>query len=197
MSLFRSLAVAVSLTLTAATVSGCTCNKAGTSRQARPKTQQVARGKITKAKMGKRMKSKRGDPNVAKVTTKLYFVDQAKLDAGAEDYFVEVTREVGAKAPAKNAVWNLFKGPTEDEKAKGLVFLSSGTVGFQGFSIEGDTATLQLRGACSSNGGTVTVYDHLTRTLKAFPEIEHVRIVGPDESVPTEPGDHRPACLEP
>lgn len=196
MSIFRMLAIAAALTLTAGSVSGCTCNKAGTSRKARPKTQKMARGKIRKAKMGKRVK-KRGNPNVPKVATQLYFVDQGKFDKGEQDYWVAVTREVGAKAPAKNAVWNLFKGPNPEEKKKGLTFFSSQAIGFQGFSIEGDTATLQLRGGCNSNGSTVTIYDHLSKTLKGFPEIEHVRIVGPDESVPTEKGDHRPACLEP
>lgn len=195
-TLSRTLAVWVAVLFVVGSVAGCTCNKAGTSRKAKPKSHEMARGKIHKAKMRRGTKTKRGG-NVPRVETSLFFIDQAKFDQGAEDYWVEVKRSVGAKAPAKNAVWNLFKGPTPEEQAKGLTFMASGAVGFQGFAIEGDTATLQLRGGCNSNGATVTVYDHLKKTLSQFPEIQHVRVVGPDDSVPTEPGDHRPACLEP
>lgn len=199
MVLIRRFSLALLLALTSVSVTACTCNKAGTSRKAEAtKPGGAIRGKASKlnrAKMQK-MKGRRNGAGAPKIPVKLVLLDQAKFDAGDKDPWVTVTRQVGAKTPAKNAVWHLFKGPTEEEKAQGLVFLSSGASGFQGFSIEGDTATLQLRDGCDS-GGAVTVYDHISRTLKQFPEITHVRVVGPNDGPPTVAGDYVADCLQP
>lgn len=193
------LAFALSLLFAASNLTACTCNKAGTSRQAQPrkaKGMKIQRSKIRKAKMHK-LKGPRRRGSVQRVDATIYLIDKAKYEAGEEDYWVPVTRKVGAKSPAKNAIWNMFKGPTAEEKAKGLVFMDSGATGFQGFKLEGDTVTLQLREGCDSKGSTVTVYDHLAKTLKGFPEISHLRVAGPDDPMPTEPGDFRPGCLQP
>ena len=194
----RRFSLALFLVLTSASVTACTCNKAGTSRKAEPAKPGAIGGKVgklSKARMHK-VKGRKNGNMAPKVPVQLVFLDQAKFDAGDKEPWVTVTREVGAKTPAKNAVWNLFKGPTEDEKAKGLVFLSSGSTGFQGFTVQGDTATLQLRDGCNA-GGAITVYDHIARTLKQFPEIKHVQVAGPSDALPTTPGDHVPDCLQP
>ena len=183
------------LTLALVFTAGCTCNESDNP---------AARPRAGKAKMKGKFKGKRkfkakNKANMPKVTVGLYYVDKAKLDAGDEDFWVKVDREVGAKTPAKNAIWQLMKGPTPEQEAEGLTLFRSGAEGFQDFDITGQTATLQLRGGCDSAGSTVTVYDHMKKTLEAFPEIEHVKLLGPDGSTQdaTGEGDSKPACLEP
>ena len=83
--------------------------------------------------------------------------------------------------------------------ASGLTLFRNGTEGFQGFTLVGDTVTLQLRGGCKNDGGTLTIYDHIKRTMAGFPEIQHVKVLGPDGTTQDleGKGDSRPACLEP
>ena len=187
------------LTVALVFTASCTCNDA---------SNPAARPRAGKAKMKTKMKGKhkrkakgkgKGKANIPKVDVALYFVDQKKLTEGAEDPWVKITRQVGAKTPAKNAVWQLFKGPTDDEMADGLQLFKSGSGGFQSFKIEGNTATLQLREGCDSAGSTITIYDHISKTLKEFPEIEHVKLLDPEGATqaPEAEGDSRPACLEP
>ncbi|MEZ4316995.1 MAG: GerMN domain-containing protein [Myxococcota bacterium] len=172
---------------------GCTCNEGG-NPAARPGAPKMGKMKgKTKGKMKGKTKGK-----VPQVGVALYFVDAAKLEAGDADPWVKVDRQVGAKTPAKNAVWQLFKGPTPEEEANGLKLITSGAGGFTSFDVQGNTATLQLRDGCDSAGSTVTVWDHISKTLKEFPEIEHVKLLGPDGSTQDDgSGDAKPACLEP
>ncbi len=179
-------------------VSGCTCNEA---------SNPAARGKgrMGKAKMKMKLKGKRKrkgkgrKADIPRVAVGLYYVDKTKLAAGDEDPWVRVERQVGAKTPAKNAVWQLLKGPLPKEETDGLTLFKSGSMGFQNFAIEGTTATLGLRGGCDSGGSTITVYDHIEKTLTAFPEIEHVKLMDADGNTqdPDGEGSSRPACLEP
>lgn len=136
---------------------------------------------------------------VEKVPVKITLLDTAAFAEGREPYFVQVDREVGAKAPQKNAVWMLFQGPTDEEKAKGLDVVKSGAEGFEDFQLQDGVATLKLRGGCASEGSTVTVYDLIRETLVAFPEVEHVKLLDPEGTTQDAegPGDSRPECLEP
>lgn len=179
------------LTLSLLLLAGCTCNPQppGTSQQGRAAKMKAA--KMKAAKMRMKAKSK-----VPTVKAKVWLVDTNKLDAG-EDPWVAVEREVGARMPAKNAVWMMFRGPTPEEAASGLALFASGTEGFQDFTLDGTTATLQLRGGCDTQGRTITVYDHLVKTLKEFPDVTAVRVLGPDGTTQGGEGDSRPACLEP
>lgn len=168
-------------------VAGCTCNDpAGNGRP------NAVKGAKMKAKM--KMKAKSKQPTIP---ASIWLVDKAKLDAGDADPWVAVERQIGPATPAKNSVWQLFKGPTPEEAERGLVLFKSGAEGFENFDLQGDMATLQLRGGCSSEGGAITVYDHLSRTLKGFPEVKTVRVLGPDGTTQAAEGDSRPACLEP
>jgi Fe-S cluster biogenesis protein NfuA len=163
-----------------------------------PPKEAPARGKAkskTKAKAKGRGKAPAPVPMIP-ATVYLYDAEAAKAEGN--DGFVAVQREVGKAAPEKNAVWNLFKGPTDEEKAKGLVVNTSGATGFEGFKVEDGVATLRLRGGCSSEGATVTIYDHLHRTLTAFDSVQHVKVAGPGETTtPDGKVDHRPDCLQP
>lgn len=182
----------VLLTIGLLFATGCTCSQVDSKK---PGIHAQKKGKFK----GKRKGKRKNGANFERVDATLWFVDQKKFDAGEEDFWVSATRPVGAKTPAKNAVWQLFKGPTPEEAAEGMVLHKSGAEGFQSFKVEGKTATLQLRAGCTNEGGTVTIFDHLAKTLKSFPEIEHVKVLSPDGATQNAEGegDSKPACLEP
>lgn len=150
-----------------------------------------------KAKSKGRTKAPAPAP-VEMVPATVYLYDAAAMKEGREPVFVPVERQVGAKAPEKNAVWNVFKGPTEEEAAKGLSVLTSGASGFEAFTLVDGVATLKLKGGCQAEGGVHTVYDHLAKTLLGFDSVKHVKVLGPsDTSAPEGAVDHRPDCLQP
>ncbi len=155
-------------------------------------------GKAKKGK-GKAGKGKAKPPEVEKVPAKIWLLDKAAFAEGREPYLVAVDREVGAKAPQKNAVWTLFQGPTAEESAKGLELVKSGAEGFEDLTIEGGVATLKLRGGCASEGSTVTVYDLIRETLLQFEDVQHVKLLDPEGNTTRPEGteDSRPECLEP
>ena len=178
-------------TLCLALLVGCTCNRIDPSTT----SERSAAHRVDPArKLGKQQ----GRPTIARQDVEVWFVDQAKLTAG-EDPWVKLVRKVGARQPAKNALWVLFKGPTPAEQQAGLHLFRNGAEGFDGFTLEGDTVTVRLRGGCRAEGGTITIYDHIQRTLEAFPDIEHVKVLDPAGRTqdPEGPTDSRPACLEP
>ncbi len=152
-----------------------------------------------KAKQKAKTKQKAKAPApVEMVPATIYLVDTKAQKEGKEPVLVAVERQVGKLAPEKNAVWNVFKGPTEEEAAKGLASLKSGAQGFEGFTLADGVATLKLRGGCSGEGGTLTVYDQLHKTLTGFDTVEHVKLLGPtDAKAPEGKVDHRPDCLQP
>lgn len=137
--------------------------------------------------------------DVPKVSAKLFFIDKAKMDKGEADPWVEVTREVGGANPPRNAVWTLFKGPTAEESEKGLSLPMNGAEGFDALSITDGVATLKMRGGCTNEGGAITLYDAISKTLKQYPEVEFVKLQDPQGQTQTPEGksDSRPACLEP
>ena len=195
----RSILLAAVLVLSAP-LAGCTCNRA-TGGDARNEARAAKKRAVARQRMmGERTKvgKQNGRSNIARTDVSIWLVDSAKLKAG-EDPWVKVDRKVGAHRPAKNALWVLFKGPTPEEEASGLTLFRNGTEGFQGFTLVGDTVTLQLRGGCKNDGGTLTIYDHIKRTMAGFPEIQHVKVLGPDGTTQDleGKGDSRPACLEP
>ena len=196
-SLFAPVFSLLLLVATPIVVSGCTCNEASN-----PAARGQGRAGKAKMKMklkGKRKRKGKRKADIPRVTVGVFYIDTNKLEAGDEDPWVKVDREVGAKTPAKNAVWQLLKGPGPKEETEGLTLMKSGSEGFQNFAIEGTTATLSLRGGCDSGGSTITVYDHIEKTLKAFPEIEHVKLLDAEGNTQNAEGegDSRPACLEP
>jgi hypothetical protein len=154
--------------------------------------------KADKAKGKVKGKAKQPAAPVEMVKATIYFVDSAALAEGREPVLVPVEREVGAKTPERNALWNLFKGPTEEEAARGLVMLKSGSEGFEAFALEGGVAKFKLKGGCSSEGKTLTVFDLAQKTLTGFETVKHVQILGPtDTTAPEGAADHRPDCLQP
>ncbi len=151
-------------------------------------------GEAPAAKPAKSGKAKAKPPAkiaepIEKTPVQVYFLDDASGEIKA------IEREVGAKAPPRNAVAAMFRGPTEEEA--GLSVVKNGAEGFQNLKIAEGVATLQLRGSCEPASG-VSVHDLIRATLLQFEQIEHVKLLGPDgETKDANAMDSSPSCLEP
>mgnify|MGYP000067466780 FL=1 len=169
-----------------------------TQRGAKQAKGKAAKGKAAKGKAAKGKAKGKAPAPVEMVDATIYLIDTKAVAEGKEPTMVAVTRKVGKLAPEKNAVWNVFKGPTDEEKGKGLDVVKSGAEGFEGFVLADGVATLKLRGGCDAGGATVTVYDLLHKTLTGFDSVKHVKVLGPsDAAAPEGMVDHRPDCLQP
>ena len=98
----------------------------------------------------------------------------------------------------EQALVELYKGPTAEEKEAGLVFLSCGSTGARLLSIQKALATVQLEGECGGCGA-VGVYDSIVSSLKQFPTVSYVHLLDADGQTQaiSKTQDARPACLEP
>jgi hypothetical protein len=110
-----------------------------------------------------------------------------------------VLRPVIPPATARGALERLFAGPTLDEIADGLIFVSSEATGFTNLSIKDEIARVQLTGGCNSRGSTITIASEIFPTLKQFPSVRYVKIYDPSGHTETPNGrsDSIPVCLEP
>jgi len=136
----------------------------------------------------------------ATVILNIYFTDMARYQVGTEPYEAVVTRTILTSASLPEAVLTqLFLGPSETEKARGLMVVLSGTSGFSKLNIENGIARVYLTGMCNSQGATYTIADLIFANLKQFPEIQWVKIY--DQNGETETSDGQsssiPFCLEP
>ena len=111
------------------------------------------------------------------------------------DCIVEVTRQVEEWNP-QIALDSLYKGPSNQEQ--GLRFIGCDSTGAKVQTIESGIAKVQLNGGCGGCG-TISVYDLLLPTLKAFPDIDVVQLYDSRGKSQIEGlnMDSRPACLEP
>lgn len=133
-------------------------------------------------------------------TVQVFFVDQDAFNIGRPPYAVPVEREIPSGAdPARAALDALFDGPTEEERAAGLVLVASEATGIARLRIEKGTAHVHLASGCSSRGSTLTVAEEIVPTLLQFEEVQAVKIYDPEGRTerPDEPGDSIPECLEP
>jgi hypothetical protein len=117
------------------------------------------------------------------------------------DYLVvkPVLRPVIPPATAKGAMQRLFAGPTLEEIAIGLTFVSSEATGFTNLSIKDQIARVQLTGGCNSRGSTITIAGEIFPTLKQFSSVRYVKIYDPSGHTENPDGrsDSIPECLEP
>lgn len=179
---------------------GCTCNRTDAARRAELREQQRANQlKMTPNRRLYNSKKAVKKANVERVDVGIVLLDEKKYADGDADPWVTVRRKVGPHRPVKNAIWMLFKGPTSSEKEKGLTLVSSEAEGFEGFTVADGVVTIKLRGGCSSNGSTVSIYDHLVKTMEGFPQVKSIKVLDPEgkTSMPEGDGNSRPACLEP
>lgn len=137
--------------------------------------------------------------NPAAVAVEVWFLDEPHANTGEEPLYRPVVRQVHPPGVATAALEALFAGPTPDERAQGLRFVSSEATGFRGLHIADGVAHVTLVGGCSSRGSTMTIAGELMPTLKQFASVKHVKIYAPDGSTeePGGSGDSVPSCLEP
>jgi len=119
----------------------------------------------------------------------------AKPPECMSDCIVKVTRQVDKWTP-QTAIDSLYEGPSKEEE--GLRFIDCGSTGAKLQTVESGVAKVQLEGDCG-DCGTMSVYDLLLPTLKAFPEIDVVQLYDSrgKSQIEGPKVDSRPACLEP
>lgn len=133
------------------------------------------------------------------VQRKVWFLDRTRFVDNTGPFFVPRMRPVVALTPATGLMDRLFAGVLPAERADGLQLLRSGANGVAIRSIRHGIARVQLTGACSSGGSTVTIAGEIMPTLRQLPTIDWIKIYGPSGHTehPTGQRDSIPACLEP
>ncbi|MCL6430498.1 MAG: GerMN domain-containing protein [Anaerolineae bacterium] len=136
----------------------------------------------------------------AEVNVQVYFTDEKRFNAGTLPFEVAVERLVPASADLPGAVLQeFFKGPTEEEQARGLRAITSGFTGFSALEVKDGIARVYLTGPCVSHGAAYNVAALIMRNLSQFEEIRAVKIYDA-EGVTEEPEgevNSIPPCLEP
>jgi hypothetical protein len=130
-----------------------------------------------------------------------YFGDQQKIASGIDPPVTAAERRLTKPGTAGAALQELFNGPNEAERQRGLVFVDSHATGFTDLRVsEWKVAHVRLLGPISSDGSAViTIASEIIPTLKQFPTVDWVKIY--DENGKTEkpdgPVDSIPEQLEP
>ncbi len=122
----------------------------------------------------------------------LYFAKSPECSA---DCIESVKRQVPSWTP-QIALDSLYQGPSKEET--GLRFIGCGSSGAKLQAVESGVAKVQLEGDCGGCG-SLSVYDLIVPTLKAFHEINVVQLYDSSGKSQIEGAqiDSRPACLEP
>lgn len=122
----------------------------------------------------------------------LFFAKEADCNT---DCVVKVSRTVEEWTP-QVALTALYEGPLESEQ--GLRMLKCSSTGAKLQAIDSGVAKVQLEGGCGGCG-TLSIYDLLVPTLKAFSEIDVVQLYDANgkSQVDDPKTDSRPGCLEP
>jgi hypothetical protein len=134
------------------------------------------------------------------IEIEVFFTDSFRYAAGTEPFEEGVTRVVSNHGNAPEAVLRaFFAGPTEEEQARGLEAITSGSTGFREVDIQDGIARVYLEGPCASHGATYTIAQPLMRNLLQFDEIEYVKIYDSEDTTqePEGPSNSIPLCLEP
>ena len=133
------------------------------------------------------------------VQTQIFFVDSHAFAIGQGPYVRAVLRPViPPNVGARSLNW-LFAGPTPDERAGGLTFVSSDATGFTNLTISNGIARVRLAGGANSHGSTLTIANEIIQILKQFPTVTWVKIYDQNgqTETPTGQSDSIPAGLEP
>lgn len=130
---------------------------------------------------------------------KVFFLDEDRVVANKEPYFVSRMRPVPLGSPATGVMDRLFAGPTDRERGRGLRLVRSRATGFSDLAITGGIARVRLLGGCSSGGSTVTVAGEIMPSLRQFDSVDWVKVLDPSgaTAAPTGPSDSIPECLNP
>jgi hypothetical protein len=131
----------------------------------------------------------------------VYFADQQKIINSIDPPVTVVERRLTKPAVAGAALQDLFKGPNETERDRGLRFVDDHATGFADLRIsEWKVAHIRLLGPISSDGSAViNIATQIIPTLRQFPTVDWVKIY--DENGKTQhpdgPVDSIPEQLEP
>lgn len=139
-------------------------------------------------------------PSIQMAEVEVYFLDEARYEAGTEPYEVAVVREIHPDAfLPRLALQAYFDGPTNEEYVQGLRSVLSDCTGFSDFRIEEAIAHVYLEGPCASGGSTYTIANPIMLILKQFGEIKSVKIYDAEgnTAVPDGNSDSIPFSLEP
>ncbi len=132
-------------------------------------------------------------------TFTVYFTDRARFAAGVEPYEVGVERSSSGGVDPRAVLDAFFAGPTDAERAAGLMAVTSGFTGVRSLRVENGVADVFLAGTCASSGPTYTIAGPIRANLLPFAEIAWIKIhdeTGETER-PTGQVDSIPLCLEP
>lgn len=127
------------------------------------------------------------------------FVDESRFAEGDEPYEVAVERSrKPTEDEAQSIVNAYFAGPTEAERARGLVALTHGLTGAT-VRVEEDTVRVLTEGACETNGAAYNVGSLLVKNVMQVDGIRSVKIYDPngDTQEPEGAGHSIPECMEP
>lgn len=131
----------------------------------------------------------------------VFFGDRHKTAAGIDPPVTAVERRLTTPATANAALRELFDGPNEVERERGLEFVSSHATGFADLRIsDWKVAHVRLLGPISSDGSAViTIASQIMPTLKQFATVDWVKIYDEDgkTEIPDGPEDSIPEQLEP
>ncbi|MBI3287765.1 MAG: GerMN domain-containing protein [Chloroflexi bacterium] len=139
-------------------------------------------------------------PSPSTVEVRVYFLDENRYAVGEQPFEVAVTRRVSAHGPLHESILaELFKGPTDEERARGLELITSGSTGFSRITIDDGIARVYLTGECNSGGATYTVANLILANLLPLDNIDYVKIYDQagETEVPDGPSNSIPFCLEP
>ena len=131
---------------------------------------------------------------------KVYFTDMNRYAQATPPYEVPVFRAVSARSNLPRVVLEeFFRGPTEEERRRGLEAIRSGFSGIGGIDIENGVAHVYLTGRCGSGGATYTAAQPITANLLQFEEIQYVKIYDAEGNTEEPSGrtNSIPLCLEP
>ncbi len=139
-------------------------------------------------------------PSAVLVEVDVYFTDSARYAGAVPPYEVAVKRTVPSEPSlAARILEEFFRGPTPEERSRGLEAVTSGATGIRSVRIVEGVAHVFLVGTCRSNGATYTVADGIRANLLPLLEVAWVKIY--DETGETEQpfgqADSIPFCLEP
>ena len=131
----------------------------------------------------------------------VYFGDRRKIADNIDPPVTAVERRLAKPAVASAALQELFKGPNEAERERGLVFVDSHATGFADLRVsEWKVAHIRLLGPISGDGSAViTIASEIMPTLKQFTTVDWVKIYDEDgkTELPDGPEDSIPEQLEP
>lgn len=139
-------------------------------------------------------------PSPSTVEVQVYFLDENRYAVGEQPFEVAVPRQVPAdRLLSESILTELFKGPTAEERARGLELVTSGSTGFSRVTIENRIARIYLTGECNSQGATYTIANLILANLLPLDNIDYVKIYDQsgETEVPEGPSNSIPFCLEP